>query len=90
MNGRFPFYYAPGSFLSQNFSHFDPTLAGPIFDQASPSGIFLKRSDSSASVVSESDSSTSFRPAEGLVEKEKKYDKWPQDEQRAQVMNIKP
>ena len=71
MTGRFPFYYAPGSFLSQTFRHFDPKLAGPIFDQARPSGIFLKRSDSSASVVSESDSSTSFRPAEGLVEKEK-------------------
>ena len=30
MDGRFTFYYAPGSFLSQNFRHFDPTLAGPI------------------------------------------------------------
>ena len=30
-------------------------------------------------------------PAEGLAEKERKqYDKWPQEEQRAQVVNIKP
>ena len=34
----FTFYYAPGSFLSQNFRHSDPTLAGPILDQARPSG----------------------------------------------------
>ena len=38
MDGRFTFYYAPGSFLSQNFRHSDPTLAGPILDQARPSG----------------------------------------------------
>ena len=71
MDGRFTFYYAPGSFLSQNFRHFDPTLAGPILDQARPSGILLGRSDSPASVVSESDSPTSSRSAEGLAEKEK-------------------
>ena len=71
MDGRFTFYYAPGSFLSQNFRHFDPTLAGPILDQARPSGIFLRRSDSSASVVSESESPTSSRSAKGLAEKEK-------------------
>ena len=33
---------------------------------------------------------TSSRLAEGLAEKKKKYDKWPQEEQRAQVVNIKP
>ena len=38
LDGRFTFYYAPGSFLSQNFRHSDPTLAGPILDQARPSG----------------------------------------------------
>ena len=56
------------------------------------SGILLKRSDNPASVVSESDSPTSSSSAEGLAEKEKKkqYDKWPQEEQRAQVLNIKP
>ena len=40
MDGRFPFYCAPESFLSQNFRHFDPTLAEPILDQARLSGIF--------------------------------------------------
>ena len=39
MDGRFPFYYALGSFLMQNFPHFQPTLAGPVSDQAGPSGI---------------------------------------------------
>ena len=34
---------------------------------------------------------TSSRSAEGLAEEERKqYDKWPQEEQRAQVVNIKP
>ena len=61
MDGRFPFHYAPGSFPSQNFCHFHPTLAGPISDQAGPSGILLNRSDSLASVVSESDSPTDPR-----------------------------
>ena len=32
MDGRFPFYYAPGSFPSQDFRHFHPTLAGQILD----------------------------------------------------------
>ena len=74
MDGRFPFYYAPGSYLSQVFRHFDPTLAGPIFfhDQTGPSRILLNRSHSPATVVSESDSPTSSRSAEGLAEKEKK------------------
>ena len=92
MDGRFPFYHAPGSFSSQNFRHFDHTLAEPIIDHAGPSGILLNRSDSPASVVGESDSPTSSRLAEGLALKRKKkqYDKWPQEEQRAQVMNIKP
>ena len=61
MDGCFPFYCAPGSLLTQNFRHFDPTLAGPILDQAEPNGILLNRSDSPACVVSESDS----RPAPG-------------------------
>ena len=71
MDGRFTFYYAPGSFLSQNFRHFDPTLAGPILDQARPSGILLRRSDSPASMVSESESPTCSRSAKGLAEKGK-------------------
>ena len=34
---------------------------------------------------------TSSRSAEGLAEKKRKqYYKWPQEEQRAQVVNIKP
>ena len=72
MDGRFPFYHAPGSFPSQNFRHFDHTLAGPIIDHAGPSGILLNRSDSPASVVGESDSPTSSRLAEGLALKRKK------------------
>ena len=63
MDGCFPFYYAPGSFLSQNFRHFDPTLAGPILDQVEPSGILLNPSDSPACVVSESDSLTTGDPS---------------------------
>ena len=63
MDGCFPFYYAPGSFLSQNFRHFDPTLAGPILDQAEPSGILLNPSDSPACVVSVSDSPTTGDPS---------------------------
>ena len=51
MDGRFPFYYAPG-FPSQNVRHFDHTLAGPSLDQAGLSGILLNQSDSPASVVS--------------------------------------
>ena len=92
MDEIFPFYYAPGSFPSQNFRHFDHTLAGPILDKAGPSGILLNRSERSPeSVVSESDSPTSSRSAEGLARKEnKQYYKWPQEEQRAQVMKIKP
>ena len=61
MDGRFPFHYAPGSFPSQNFCHFHPTLARPISDPAGPSGILLNRSDSLASVVSENDSPTDPR-----------------------------
>ena len=73
MDESFPFYYAPGSFPSQNFRHFDHTLAGPILDKAGPSGILLNRSERSPeSVVSESDSPTSSRSAEGLARKEKK------------------
>ena len=91
MDGRFPFYYAPGSFPSPNFRHFDYILAGPILDQSGPSGILRNRSDSPASVVRESDSPTSSRSAEGLAHREKKQcDKWPQEEQRAQVMNNNP
>ena len=52
MDGRFPFYYAPG-FPSQNVRHFDHTLAGPSLDQAGLSGILLNQSDSPASVVRE-------------------------------------
>ena len=63
MDGCFPFNYAPGSFLSQNFRHFDPTLAGPILDQAEPSGILLNPSDSPACVVSVSDSPTTCDPS---------------------------
>ena len=63
MDGCFLFYYAPGSFLSQNFRHFDPTLAGPILDQAEPSGILLNPSDSPACVVSVSDSPTTGDPS---------------------------
>ena len=63
MDGCFPFYYAPGSFLSQNFRHFDPTLAGPILDQVEPSGILLNPSDSPACVVSVSDSLTTGDPS---------------------------
>ena len=53
---------------------FDSTdrYTGPILDQAEPSGILLNRSDSPACVVSESDSPTSSRSAEGLAEKENK------------------
>ena len=72
MDGRFPFYHAPGTFPSQNFRHFDHTLAGPIIDRAGPSGILLNRSDSPASMVGESDSPTSSRLAEGLALKRKK------------------
>ena len=55
MDGCFPLYYplfyALGSFSSQNFCRFNPTLAGPILDQAGPSRILLNWSDSPASVV---------------------------------------
>ena len=55
MDGCFPLYYplfyALGSFSSQNFCRFNPTLAGPILDQAGPSRILLNWSDSLASVV---------------------------------------
>ena len=79
MDGRFPFYYAPGLFPMQNFPHFHPTLAGPISDQARPSGILSNRPDS------DRDSPTSSRSS-GLQEMQKKqYDKWPQEEQRALV-----
>ena len=61
MDGFFPFYCAPGSLLTQNFRHVDPTLAGSILDQAEPNGILLNRFDSPACVVSESDSPTSSR-----------------------------
>ena len=57
MDGRFPF----------SFFFFDDTLAGPILDQAGPSGILLNRSDSPVSEVRESDSPTS-----SLAQKEKK------------------
>ena len=70
---------------------FDSTdrYTGPILDQAEPSGILLNRSDSPACVVSESDSPTSSRSAEGLAEKEnKQYGNKPQEEQRAQVMRM--
>ena len=76
MDGRFPFYHAPGSFPSQNFRHFDHTLAGPIIDHAGPSGILLNRSDSPASMVGESDSPTSSRLAEGLALKRKFTQLW--------------
>ena len=33
MDGRFPLYYAQGSFPVQNVSYFHPTLAGPFSDQ---------------------------------------------------------
>ena len=55
MGGRSTFYYVAGLFLSQNFHHFNPTLAGPILDQARPSRILLRQSNSPESVVSESD-----------------------------------
>ena len=83
MDGRFPFYYAPGSFPSQDFRHFHPTLAGQI---QQPSRILLNRSDIPASVVSESDSPTSSGSAKGLAKKTKKqYEKWPQEEKKALV-----
>ena len=47
----YPLFYALGSFSSQNFCRFNPTLAGPILDQAGPSRILLNWSDSPASVV---------------------------------------
>ena len=73
MDGRFPFYYAQGSFPMQNFSHFHPTLAGPFSDQAGPSGILSNRPDSPASVVTDSDSPTSSISSEGLQETQKKH-----------------
>jgi len=77
MDGRFPFYYALGSFLMQNFPHFQPTLAGPISDQAGPSGILSNWPNSPASVVSDSDSLNSSKSSEGLQETQKKqYAKW--------------
>ena len=73
MDGRFPFYYAQGSFPMQNFSHFHPTLAGPFSDQAGPSGILSNRPDSPASVVTDSDSPTSSISSEGFQETQKKH-----------------
>ena len=71
---------------AKNLRHFQPKSARPILDHARPNGILLNRSDSPASVISESDSPTSSGSVEGFAENDKKqYDKWPQEEQRALV-----
>ena len=65
---HFPLYHAPGSFPMQNFPHFHPTLAEPI--KQDPGGILFNWSNSSASVVCNSNSLTNSRSAEGWREKD--------------------
>lgn len=101
MDGRYPFYYPPGSFPMNypDFGYFNPKQAPLNFDQVGPSGILASADQSISPVSTASDSPSVSRlssrssevceveaTGQNSAQKEKKqYDKWSNEEQKALI-----